>query len=76
MKRAEILLSFMDALQAFVERINSYVEMGLEFFEKAKEWVRKILAYIEQGIDRLVEAIGGRSLTHDLLEFQEDDLFV
>ena len=76
MKRAEILLNFMDSLQAFIERLNSYIQQGLEFFEKAKEWVQKILGYIEQGIERLVEAIGGRSLNHDLLEFQEDDLFV
>lgn len=76
MKRAEILLNFMDSLQAFIERIHSYIDIGLEYFEKAKEWVQRILAYLEQGIDRLVEAIGGRTISHDFLEFQEDDLFV
>ena len=73
MKRAEILLNFMDSLQAFIERLNSYIQQGLEFFEKAKEWVQKILGYIEQGIERLVEAIGGRSLNHDLLEFTRSE---
>lgn len=76
MKRAEILLNFMDSLQAFIERIHDYIDQGLVFFEKAKEWVMKILGYLEQGIDRLVEAIGGRSNSQDFLEFQEDDLFV
>ncbi len=76
MKRAEILLSFMDSLQAFIEKINTYIDKGIEIFQIAKEWVLKILGYIEQGIDRLVEAIGGRSLKVDLLEFQDEDLFV
>lgn len=76
MKRAEILLSFMDALQAFIEKINMFIDKGIEFFQMAKEWVMKLLGYIEQGIDRLVEAIGGRNLKVDLLEFQNEDLFV
>jgi len=76
MKRAEILLSFMDALQAFIEKINTYIDKGIEIFQIAKEWIMKILEYIEQGIDGLVEAIGGRSLKVDLLEFQDEDLFV
>ena len=76
MKRAEFLLSFMDALQAFVEKLNVYIDKGLHYFEIAKEWVQKILTYIEQGIDKLVDAIGGRSPKVDFLKFQEDDLFV
>lgn len=76
MKRAEILLSFMDALQAFIEKINVYIDKGIEIFRTAKEWVMKILGYIEAGIDRLVEAIGGRSAKIDLLKFQDEDLFV
>lgn len=74
MKNAEILLSFMDQLQKFIETIGSYIETGIEYFMKARDWVQKILSYIEQGIDRLVDAIGGRK--QDFLEFHEDDLFV
>lgn len=76
MKKAEILLNFMDSLQAFIERIHVYIDQGLAFFETAKEWVMKILGYLEQGINRLVEAVGGRSDSSDFLEFQQDDLFV
>jgi hypothetical protein len=76
MKKAEFLLSFMDALQAFVEKLNTYIEQGLHYLEVAKEWVQKLLTYIEEGIDKLVDAIGGRSPKIDLLKFQEEDLFV
>lgn len=74
MDRAEILLTIMDKIQSFIATINEYIEMGIELFLKARDWVQKMLSYIEQGIDRLVNAIGGRK--EDLLEFHEDDLFV
>ncbi len=76
MKKAEFLLSFMDALQAFVEKLNAYIDQGLHYLEVAKEWVLKLLTYIEEGIEKLVDAIGGRSPKIDLLKFQEEDLFV
>ena len=76
MKSAEILLTFMDRLQLFIERINGYIEKGIEIFLKVREWIQKILGYIEQGIGKLVDAIGGRPNKDDLLEFQQDDLFV
>lgn len=74
MDRAEILLTLMDKIQSFIATINEYIEMGIELFLKARDWVQKILSYIEEGIDRLVNAIGGRK--EDFLEFHEDDLFV
>ncbi len=76
MKTAEILLSYMDELQKFIELINGYVEKGIEFFLKVKTWIQKIIGYIEQGIDALVDSIGGRKPKVDFLDFKEYDLFV
>ncbi len=74
MNTAEILLRFMDRVQQLVETINGYIERGFEFFREAKEWVQKIIAYIESAIDALVESMGGRPSTVNLM--QDDYMFV
>lgn len=74
MKRAELLLEYMDELQRIIEVINTYIDKGLELFRKAKEWVEKIIEYIARGIDYLVSAIGGRKTDH--LVLADDYLFV
>ena len=48
MKTAEILLRFMDRVQALVETINGYIERGLEFFREAKAWIQKIVDYLSR----------------------------
>lgn len=60
MKRAEVILGYMDQLKSFIELIKTYVDRGVEFLHLAKEWVEKILDYIQKGVDYLVENMGGR----------------
>jgi hypothetical protein len=75
MKRAELLLGYMDELQRIIEVINSYIDKGMDLFRKAKEWVEKIIDYIGRGIDYIVSAIGGRTGA-DHLQLADDYLFV
>ena len=74
MKRAELLLGYMDELQRIIEVINSYIDKGIEFFHKAKEWVERIIEYVGRGIEYIVSAIGGRKT--DNLKVADDYLFV
>lgn len=74
MKTAEILLRFMDRIQALVETINGYIERGLEFFRETKAWIQKIIDYLETAIDALVESMGGRPST--MGHMQEEYMFV
>lgn len=73
MKKAEILLEYMDELQKFIETINSYLEKGAVLISKLMEWVEKIIGFIKTGIDYLVNSIGGRK---DNLQLVDDYLFV
>ncbi len=73
MKRAEVLLGYMDKLKDFVELLNIYIDKGNEFLAQAQEWVNKILELIEKGIDYLVNALGGRPENRQLTD---DHMFV
>ena len=73
MKRAEVLLDYMDRLKNFVELISSYADRGNEYLAMAQEWITKILELIEKGIDYLVNALGGRPENKQLTD---DHMFV
>lgn len=75
MKSAQTLLGFMDRLHDLIHRINEYIERGLEIFLKVRDWVHKILEYLEQGINKLKDYVQNME-KEDLLQFQQDDLFV
>jgi hypothetical protein len=75
MKSAQTLLGFMDRLHNLINRINEYIEQGLEIFLKVRDWVHKIIEYLEQGISKLKEYVEDIE-KEDLLQFQQDDLFV
>jgi hypothetical protein len=60
MKRAEVLLGYMDRLKNFIELIRTYVDRGMEYLQIAREWIDKILDYLQKGVDALVENMGGR----------------
>ncbi|HEX8268342.1 MAG TPA: hypothetical protein VF581_00505 [Flavobacterium sp.] len=72
MKRAEVLLRYMDKLKSFVELLGTFVEKGHAYLLQAQEWIRKLIELIDKGIDYLVNAIGGRPDNRQL----DDHLFV
>ena len=76
MKNAEKLISLMEELQKFVGYINELIESGVELFLKAKEWINKIIDYIGLGVEKLMDAVNGKKLKLDFLEFKEEDMFV
>ena len=76
MKNAEKLISLMEELQNFVGYINELIESGVELFLKAKEWINKIIDYIGLGVEKLMDAVNGKKLKLDFLEFKEEDMFV
>lgn len=73
MKRAEIVLEYMDRLKAFIEVINSYIDRATEYFAIAQEWIQKILELIEKGVSYLVNALDGRPENKHLTD---DHMFV
>ncbi|MBF6607491.1 MAG: hypothetical protein ITG00_02000 [Flavobacterium sp.] len=60
MKKAELIVGYMDKLKAFIEFVDSYLDLGLEFLHKAKVYIQKIIELIQKGVDYLVENMGGR----------------
>lgn len=60
MKKAELILGYMDQVKAFIELINGYVHKGLELLHEAKVWIEKMIDMIQKGVDYLVEHLGGR----------------
>ena len=60
MKRAEVLLEYMDKLKSFIELVHTYVDKGHGLLEQAKVWIQKIVEMIDKAIDYLVNTIGGR----------------
>jgi len=75
MNSAHTLLGFMDRLHNLINRINEYIEKGIEIFLKVRDWVHKIIEYLEQGISKLKDYVENLE-KEDLLQFQQDDLFV
>lgn len=73
MKRAEILLGYLDKLKQFIELLSTYADKGTEYIAMAQEWIQKILEFIEKGIDYLVNALGGRPENKALTD---DHMFV
>jgi hypothetical protein len=72
MKRAEVLLGYMDRLKSFIEMIRKFVDRGMDYLQIAREWIDKILDYLQKGVDALVENMGGRADS----QIGEDYLFV
>ena len=74
MKRAEIIMTFMDELKKFIAFLNEGIEKGIELFEQAKIWVSKMIEYLEIRIRNFVDTVRGRTL--DLIESSDDYMFV
>lgn len=74
MKRAEIILTFMDELKNFIAFINEGIEKGIELFVQAKIWVQRMIEYLEIRITNFIESVRGRTL--DLIETSDDYMFV
>jgi len=74
MKRAEIIMTFMDELKRFIAFLNEGIEKGIELFEQAKIWVSKMIEYLEIRIRNFVDTVRGRTL--DLIESSDDYMFV
>ncbi|MDR6966558.1 hypothetical protein J2X31_000556 [Flavobacterium arsenatis] len=74
MKRAEIIMTFMDELKKFIAFLNEGIEKGIELFEQAKIWVSKMIEYLEIRIRNFVDSVRGRTL--DLIESSDDYMFV
>jgi len=74
MKRAEIIMTFMDELKRFIAFLNEGIEKGIELFEQAKIWVSKMIEYLEIRIRNFVDSVRGRTL--DLIESSDDYMFV
>ena len=74
MKRAEIIMTFMDELKKFIAFLNEGIEKGIELFEQAKIWVSRMIEYLEIRIRNFVDTIRGRTL--DLIESSDDYMFV
>ena len=74
MKRAEIIMTFMDELKKFIAFLNEGIEKGIELFEQAKIWVSKMIEYLEIRIRNFVDSVRGKTL--DLIESSDDYMFV
>jgi len=74
MKRAEIIMTFMDELKRFIAFLNEGIEKGIELFEQVKEWVGKMIEYLEIRIRNFIDSVRGRTL--DLIESSDDYMFV
>jgi len=74
MKRAEIIMTFMDELKRFIAFLNEGIEKGIELFEQAKIWVSKMIEYLEIRIRNFVDTVRGRTL--DIIESSDDYMFV
>lgn len=74
MKRAEIIMTFMDELKKFIAFLNEGIEKGIELFEQAKIWVEKMIEYLEIRIRNFIDSVRGRTL--DLIESSDDYMFV
>ena len=74
MKRAEIIMTFMDELKRFIAFLNEGIEKGIELFEQAKIWVSKMIEYLEIRIRNFVDSVRGKTL--DLIESSDDYMFV
>ncbi|MFY0483822.1 hypothetical protein ACI6PS_14585 [Flavobacterium sp. PLA-1-15] len=74
MKRAEIIMTFMDELKKFIGFLNEGIEKGIELFEQAKIWVSRMIEYLEIRIRNFVDSVRGRTL--DLIESSDDYMFV
>jgi len=74
MKRAEIIMTFMDELKKFIAFLNEGIEKGIELFEQAKIWVSRMIEYLEIRIRNFVDSVRGRTL--DLIESSDDYMFV
>lgn len=74
MKRAEIIMTFMDELKKFIAFLNEGIEKGIELFEQAKIWVERMIEYLEIRIRNFIDNVRGRTL--DLIESSEDYMFV
>ncbi len=73
MKRAEILLDYMDRIKEFIELIGSWIMHATDYIAIAQEWIHKILELIEKGIAYLVNALDGRPENKHLTD---DHMFV
>jgi len=74
MKRAEIIMTFMDELKRFIAFLNEGIEKGIELFEQAKIWVERMIEYLEIRIRNFIDSVRGRTL--DLIETSDDYMFV
>lgn len=74
MKRAEIIMTFMDELKKFIAFLNEGIEKGIALFEQAKIWVERMIEYLEIRIRNFIDNVRGRTL--DLIESSEDYMFV
>ena len=74
MKRAEIIMTFMDELKKFIAFLNEGIEKGIELFEQAKIWVSRMIEYLEIRIRNFVDSVRGKTL--DLIESSDDYMFV
>jgi hypothetical protein len=74
MKRAEIIMTFMDELKKFIGFLNEGIEKGIELFEQAKIWVEKMIEYLEIRIRNFIDSVRGKTL--DLIESSDDYMFV
>lgn len=74
MKRAEIIMTFMDELKKFIAFLNEGIEKGIELFEQAKIWVQRMIEYLEIRIRNFINNVRGRTI--DLIESSEDYMFV
>ena len=74
MKRAEIIMTFMDELRNFIAFLNEGIEKGIELFEQAKIWVSRMIEYLEIRIKNFIDSVRGRTL--DLIESSDDYMFV
>lgn len=74
MKRAEIIITFMDELKKFIAFLNEGIEKGIELFEQAKIWVQRMIEYLEIRIKNFIDSVRGRTL--DLIESSDDYMFV
>lgn len=74
MKRAEIIMTFMDELKKFIGFLNEGIEKGIELFEQAKIWVSRMIEYLEIRIRNFIDNVRGRTL--DLIESSDDYMFV
>lgn len=74
MKRAEIIMTFMDELKKFIGFLNEGIEKGIELFEQAKIWVQRMIEYLEIRIKNFIDSVRGRTI--DLIESSDDYMFV